>query len=231
MALLTLCTAMPAWAKRPYDGTDADTVPPQDLEVALGLGTLKERGEATVLTAPVAGLTYGLRPGWELAFQAAHERGLGSGGGSAFVDGEIGTKFLLREGALQAGSGASIAGELLVLLPDSGGGSDPGISWATVVSFKTQPFDLHLNGSIALTREGTAEAAGSLILEFLPDQAVHPVAEISYRHEFNQSHGASALAGVLWDLREDFSLDLAVRRSWSGERETELRLGLTFLMP
>lgn len=67
-SVVTLCLTAwsgPAWAYRPFDGTDAAVAAPGELEIELqAAGPLRENG-STTLVAPATVFNYGFSEGWE----------------------------------------------------------------------------------------------------------------------------------------------------------------------
>jgi hypothetical protein len=69
IALCLTSWSSPAWAYRPFDGTDAAVAAPGELEIELQpAGRLRENG-STTLVAPATVFNYGLSEGWEAVFE------------------------------------------------------------------------------------------------------------------------------------------------------------------
>src|ERR1700688_5187482 len=61
--------AGPAFAYRPFDGTDAAVAAPGEVEIELQpAGRLREEGSNTLI-APATVLNYGMSEGWEAVFE------------------------------------------------------------------------------------------------------------------------------------------------------------------
>jgi hypothetical protein len=137
-ALLTLFFAVavpgPAFAYRPFDGTDAAVASPGELEVELQpAGAQHERGAQTLI-APWTVLNLGLNEEWEAVFEGRGETPLSPSGSTELTTGGAFLKHVVVPGSLQGKSGPSVATEFGVLLPDSTGDSGVGVSSAGIVS-------------------------------------------------------------------------------------------------
>ena len=61
---------------------------------------------------------------------------------------------------------------------------------------------------------------------------VRPVGEFFYEDDVGSAQTVSALVGLIWQVSEDLSFDVAVREaSLNGRAVNELRAGLTFAFP
>ena len=68
-----------------------------------------------------------------------------------------------------------------------------------------------------------------LIIEGPSKSVVRPVAEVFYEEEINQSHTISALVGLIWQVRDNLSFDVAFRHAITdGQPVNEIRIGTTF---
>ncbi len=124
----------PAFAYRPFDGTDAAVVAPGELEVELQpVGLQHEQGTQTLI-APWTVVNIGLSEGWEAVFEGRGETPLVPSGPTNLSMGGAFLKHVVVPGVLQDKSGPSVATEFGVLLPDSTGDSGVGASWAGIVS-------------------------------------------------------------------------------------------------
>ena len=130
---------------------------------------------------------------------------------------------------MQDKSGPSTATEFGVLLPDGGGDSSFGASWAGIVSQRFDWGTVHFNLQTQLTREQHADLFISGIIEGSHTWKVRPVAEFFYECEFGHAQTAPALVGLIWQVQEKLALDLAVREAvMSGQSVNEIRAGLTY---
>src|SRR5450759_2228633 len=69
IAVYLIAWSGPAWAYRPFDGTDAAVAAPGEVEIELHpAGRLREGGN-TALVAPATVINYGLSEGWEAVFE------------------------------------------------------------------------------------------------------------------------------------------------------------------
>src|SRR5713101_5706871 len=70
----------PAFAYRPFDGTDAAVAAPGELEVELQPTGLRHEGGTQTLVAPWTVLNFGLSEGWEAVFEGRGETPLSPSG-------------------------------------------------------------------------------------------------------------------------------------------------------
>jgi len=137
-------------------------------------------------------------------------------------------KHVLQPGSLQDKSGPSVATEFGVLLPDSTGNSGVGASLAGIVSQRWDWGSVHLNAETALTRDHHADLFLSAIIEGPSKWSVRPVAEFFVEREFGQFNTVSALVGLIWQVRDNLSFDVALRHALTNGRPVdEVRAGLT----
>lgn len=228
---LTVWTG-PAWAYRPFDGTDAAVAAPGELEIELQpAGRLRESG-TTTLIAPATVINYGLSEGWEAVFEGQGQTPLSPPGPTSLTAAGAFLKHVLQPGSLQDKTGPSIATEFGVLLPDSTGSSGVGASLAGIVSQRWDWGTIHLNAETALTRDHHADVFLGGIIEGPSKWSVRPVAELFYEKEFGQSETVSALIGLIWRVRDNLSFDVGMRHALTnGHPVNELHAGLTFGFP
>ena len=139
---------------------------------------------------------------------------------------------MLIPGSLQDKVGPSVATEFGLLLPDSNGASGVGASIAGIVSQRWAWGTINFNAATALTRDQHAGVFLSTIIEGPARWTVRPVAEIFYEKEFGQAETISALFGLIWQVRDTLSFDVAVRQALTNGRPvSELRAGLTIGFP
>jgi hypothetical protein len=150
LGMTTLCA--PAWAYRPFDGTDAAVVAPGELEIELQpAGTLRQGSDKTLI-APATVVNVGLPDRWEAVFQGQGQFPLSTSDQSAGVTG-VGAflKHVLRPGSLQNESGPSIATEFGALLPginaDAGFGARNGVLSTSIPKRRSRAITTRTNSS------------------------------------------------------------------------------------
>ena len=222
----------PAFAYRPFDGTDAAVAAPGELEVELQpAGVLQEQGARTLI-APWTVLNFGLNEGWEAVFEGRGETPLSPSGPTELTMGGAFLKHVVVPGSLQDKSGPSVATEFGVLLPDSTGDSGIGASWAGIVSQRWDWGTVHFNAETALTRDHHADVFVGTIIEGPSTWKVRPVSEFFYEKDFCQEETISGLVGLIWQASDKLSFDLAFRHALTnGHSVNEIRAGLTFAVP
>lgn len=222
----------PAYAYRPFDGTDAAVAAPGELEVELQPGGIRRGGPTQSLIAPWTVLNFGLSEGWEAVFEGRGETPLSPLGSTELIDAGAFLKHVVVPGSLQDKTGPSVATEFGVLLPDSTGDSGVGVSWAGIVSQRWDWGTVHFNAETALTRNHHADVFVGSIIEGPSKWKVRPVAEIFYEKEFGLEETISGLVGVIWQVSDKLSFDVAFRHALtSGHSVNEIRAGLTFAVP
>ena len=227
--MVTLAVTGPALAFRPFDGTDAAVADVGELEIEFQPAGRLQEGSSVSVLGPVTTLNYGFAKDWELVVQGQLETPLSSSESPIFNNAAVLFKTVLRPGSLQDKSGPSIATEFGVLLPDTGGDSAFGASWAGIVSQRYDWGTVHFNLQTQLTREQHADLFVSAIIEGPHTWKVRPVAEFFYECEFGQAQTASALVGLIWQVQDKLALDLAVREAvTNGQPVNEIRAGLTY---
>src|SRR5712691_7575039 len=232
IALCLTASSGPAWAYRPFDGTDAAVAAPGELEIELQpAGRLREGG-TTSLVAPATVFNYGLSEGWEAVFEGQGQTPLSPSGPTSLTAAGAFLKHVLQPGSLQDKAGPSIATEFGVLLPDSTGNSGVGASLAGIVSQRWDWGTVHLNAETALTRDHHADVFVGGIIEGPSKWTVRPVAEFFYEKDFGQFETVSALIGLIWRVRDNLSFDVGLRHALTNSRPVnEIRAGLTFGFP
>lgn len=223
--------ARPAFAYRPFDGTDGSVAEYRTFELEAGaLGYLRE-GSATYST-PSQVLNYGVIRRVELVLEL-HELmpSLGTPGPRfGLVDDGAFVKTVLVEGALQGKPGPSLALELGALLPTFHGEPGAGGSAALIGSVVLPCLTFHLNLEGARTRAANADFIVDGIVEGPALVAgARPVAELEYERELHAETRESALFGVIAPIRDTLALDAAARFGWlDDERVFEVRAGFTW---
>ena len=232
LCMVILISPSPAFAYRPFDGTDAAVAEPGEMEIEFEpLGRLQQ-GSERFLIVPAAVLNFGLTKDWEAVFEGRLMAPLSSSDSPSFTDGGAFLKHVLRPGSLQDKTGPSIATEFGVLFPDSTGSSAFGASWAGIVSQRWDWGTVSFNLQTQLTREQHADLFVSTIVEGPHTWTVRPVAEIYYENEVGQAQTLSALIGLIWQVRDNLAFDVGVREATTNGRPVnEVRAGVTFGFP
>jgi hypothetical protein len=222
----------PAQAYRPFDGTDAAVAAPGELEIELQpAGRLRENG-STSLIAPATVFNFGLSEGWEAVLEGQGQTPRSPPGPTSLMAAGAFLKHVLQPGSLQDKTGPSVATEFGVLLPDSTGSSGVGASLAGIVSQRWDWGTIHLNAETALTRDHHADIFVGSIIEGPSKWKVRPVVEVFYEKEFGEQETISGLAGLIWQVSEKLSFDVAFRHALTnGHPVNEIRTGLTFAVP
>jgi hypothetical protein len=224
--------AGPAFAYRPFDGTDAAVAAPGEVEIELQpAGRIRDE-TGTSLIAPATVFNYGVSEGWEAVLEGLGQTPLSSPGSTSLMAAGAFLKHVLQPGSLQDKTGPSIATEFGVLLPDSTGVSGVGASMAGIVSQRWDWGTIHLNAEAALTREHHADLFLGAIVEGPSKWSVRPIAEFFVERAFGQFNTVSALVGLIWQVRDNLSFDVGLRHALTnGHPVNEVRAGLTFAFP
>jgi hypothetical protein len=232
IALCLIAWSGPAWAYRPFDGTDAAVAAPGELEIELQPAGRLHEGGNTTLVAPATVINYGLSEGWEAVFEGQGQTLLSPSGPTSLTSAGAFLKHVLQPGSLQDKTGPSVATEFGVLLPDSTGSSGVGASLAGIVSQRWDWGTIHLNAATALTRDHHADVFLGGIIEGPSKWTIRPVAEFFYEKEFRQSETISGLVGLIWRVRDNLSFDVGLRHALTnGHPVNKIRAGLTFGFP
>jgi hypothetical protein len=230
LSLLACCT--PAFAYRPFDSTDAAVAAKGEVEIELQpAGRLRDES-GTGLIAPAAVFNYGLSEDWEAVLEGQGQTSLSPPGPTSLTAAGAFLKHVLLPGGLQDKPGPSVATEFGVLLPDRTGASGVGASVAGIVSQRWDWGTIHLNAETALTRDHHGDVFLGAILEGSAKWTVRPVAEVFFEDELGKEKTASGLVGLIWQVRDDLSFDVAIRHALTnGHPVNEIRAGLTFGFP
>jgi hypothetical protein len=232
IALCLTASSGPAWAYRPFDGTDAAVAAPGELEIELQPAGRLHEGGNTSLVAPATVINYGLSEGWEAVVEGQGQTPLSPSGPTSLTSAGAFLKHVLQPGSLQDKPGPSIATEFGMLLPDSTGSSGVGASLAGIVSQRWDWGTIHLNAATALTRDHHGDLFLGGIIEGPSKWAIRPVAEFFYENAFGKSETISGLIGLIWRVRDNLSFDVGLRHALTNGRPVnELRAGLTFGFP
>jgi len=224
--------ATPAFAYRPFDGTDGDVADPGEFELEMGPAQFLSSPEGRYIMAPATVLNLGVAPGFELVIDFKDFVALHPDTGQPRVrllDSDIFLKSVLRRGTLQGEAGPSIALEAGPLLPEINGVSAFGFAANLITSYRWDALSLHLNTAAALTREHNMEGFLGLILEGPHEWAIRPVAEVYTEREAGSDAKYSALGGPIWQVRDRLSIDAGVRHAVQADSgATEVRFGITW---
>ncbi len=222
----------PAFAYRPFDGTDAAVAEPGELEVELQPAGVLHEGDTRTLVAPWTVLNFGLKEDWEAVFEGRGETPLVSSGPTELTTAGAFLKHVVVPGSLQGKTGPSVATEFGVLLPDSTGDSGVGASWASIVSQRWDWGTVHFNVQTSLTRDHHGDVFVGSIIEGPSQWKVRPVAEIFYEKEFGLEETISGLVGLIWQVSDKLAFNVAFRHALTnGHGVNEFRAGLTFAVP
>jgi hypothetical protein len=240
MLWATLVGALVTWtgdafAYRPFDGTDADVAELGHFELELGPVHWYSQRDAHYVIAPATVLNLGYAPGWELVVDFQNYVGIDVLPGQPrdqLLDTDILTKGVLIAGVLQDhGAGPSVAAEVGPLLPNVNGQESFGASCDVIVSERWRGLTAHVNSWFELTRGDLHfDWFEGIILEGDVDGSVRPVSEWYVERDFvTRGTTLSGLVGAIWRAHDDVDLDVGLREAnVSGERATEVRLGLTW---
>jgi hypothetical protein len=222
----------PAFAYRPFDGTDAAVAAPGEVEIELQpAGRLRDETGVS-LVAPATVFNYGFSEGWEAVLEGQGQALLSPSGPTSLAAAGAFLKHVLQPGSLQDKTGPSVATEFGVLLPDSTAPSGVGASLAGIVSQRWDWGTIHLNAETALTRDHHADLFLGAIIEGPSKWSVRPVAEFFVEKELGRFDTVSALVGLIWQARDDLSFDVGLRHALTNGRPVnEVRAGMTFGFP
>jgi len=233
LALVAL-GARPAFALRPFDGTDATVAEPHLFELEMSPLTYQREGPDRRLVSPQITLNWGTGAGFELGLEGRNVLVMSSdsaGVSPKLEEPAFNMKKVIRAGVLQKSAGASIATEESFLLPFRGV-NHLGVSASLIVS---QPIlkahsMLHCNVVGARTQALEWEEFGSIILTGPEDWAIRPCAEFSIE-KIGADRGTGYLAGIIWQTRQGLTMDAALKSLAAPEGHgLEIRSGFTWHM-
>ncbi|MGJ7914819.1 hypothetical protein ACI48D_04980 [Massilia sp. LXY-6] len=232
-ALMVGCMPQ-AKALRPFDGTDAAVTDKGKLEFELGyLGLLRD-GETKYLSVPALVMNAGLSSGSELVLEGrlrTRVGGISGASGSALEDAAISLKHVYREGILQGEKGLSIASECGLLVPTQAG-ERAGMVCAGIVSQRLSKATIHVNATLARSRERQWERLFGLIVEGPRYGRLEPVFEGLVGATSGGVRMHSLLVGVITSMADNLTFDVGLRTGRDGvARVAELRAGLTWSPP
>jgi hypothetical protein len=228
-----LVAAAPAFAYRPFDGTDAAVAERGQLEVELGPVQPLREGSDTFLIVPAVVANFGFAEGFEVVLEGRHHVLLGAPSANVprtrLADTALSVKTVVRRGELQDQDGPSVAMEVGVLLPTVNDEPGVGAQTTVIVSRRFSIAVLHVNAGIAYNRAHNVELVGSMIVEGPPAWRVKPVLELFSEDDLAGPFAATVLAGVIWLASDSLSFDAGLRIGRAaGQPLSEGRLGLTF---
>jgi hypothetical protein len=221
-----------ALAYRPFDGTDAAVADPGQVEIEFQPIGFEQEGSRNALIAPANVFNYGSAPGWEAVLQGQLESQIAPSSHESLTANEAFLKYIVRPGVLQDQSGPSIATEFGVILPNVGAPSAIKPSWNWIVSQRFDWGTLHLNVALNEMSDPRTDLFLDMIVEGPSKWTIRPVAEIYSDSLLGGPQTFSGLVGLIWQVRDDLSLDIAVRHATTaGHEVNELRAGVTFAFP
>lgn len=223
---------MSAHAYRPFDGTDADVVDVDVLEIELGPVTYIDTADGSLVEAPDLTVNVGLSAAWELVVDA--KRTIARFSSSRDVEtteAALMLKGIVREGSLQDSAGWSVATEFGVLLPATNVDDEYGAAAAVIASLRNERGVVHLNAELSQNRDSNAELFSSIIVEAFLDAPVRPVAEVTFeREEGSSTQSFGTLIGAIWERADDLAFDIGIRAIREGNAWSyEGRVGLTWM--
>jgi hypothetical protein len=163
-ALGIVCSPVPSFAYRPFDGTDAAVADLGEVEIEFQPAGIVRQGSQTTLIGPWSVLNYGFGKNWEAVIEARLETPISPGGPSLTATSAF-LKHVLRPGSLQDQTGPSVATEFGVLLPEINGESGFGAHWAGIVSQRWEWGTVHFNVTTEPTRDHHPDVFVGAILE------------------------------------------------------------------
>ena len=228
-----ICSA-PAYALRPFEGTDAGVAGPGELEVELGYLAFQREGARKSVIAPAAVVNFGIEGGKELVFEGRARTRLrpeADDRRTRFEDAALSFKQVHRNGVLQDAAGPSIASECGVLVPTLRE-ERTGASCAGLLSERLSTATLHFNAALGRNREGNWERFLGIIVAGPGFGAVRPVFESFFVRDSSGQRTNSALAGLIWAVDESLSVDVGLRKARTESvGVTEIRAGFTWSGP
>lgn len=230
-----VCAALgsfPAKAYRPFDGTDASVAELGQFELELQpFGALQE-GPAKTLVAPASVFNFGFAKDWEAVLQGQLELQISPSSHESLTGNGVFLKHVILPGVLQDQQGASIATEFGLLLPSIAAASAIKPTWTWIVSQRFEWGTVHLNFTTNYTSDPRPDLFFDAIVEGPSNWKLRPVAEIYSDSVIEGAQTYSGLVGVIWQVRDDLALDLALRHAITGgSLVNELRAGATIALP
>jgi hypothetical protein len=228
-----LCGARPAWAYRPFDGTDASVAEPGELEVEAGPSQFYRYGGHSYLVTPAGVLNLGFARDFEAIVDFSPFVALETVPGQRRVrllGNDALVKWVLRHGVLQGERGISVAFEGGPLLPDVHGQNRFGAQARLIFSYAWPSFAVHFNEQADLGRSGNLALFSGVILEGPQRLMIRPVAELFVAKERRAGAAYSALLGAIWPFSAAVTFDAGLRLAREDDAgAVEARLGLTWI--
>jgi hypothetical protein len=223
----------PAFAYRPFDGTDGAVAELHVFELEIGPVHYYREGQQNYAIAPNLVLNLGILEDTELVIDASNYVALGpletGVARDSFLGDDVLVKHVFREGVLQGKTGVSIAAEGGLLTPEIHGDSGFGASLDVITSYAWSFCAVHWNEWFEYARDQHADLFTGIIVEGPPAWTVRPVTEIFFDEHFGGDQTGSVLVGAIWTVRDDLAFDAGVRGALVGaERASEVRAGLTW---
>jgi len=229
-----LGAAGPAFAYRPFDGTDASVAETGIFELEFGASRLSNGGVRS-FAAPAAVANFGLAGDTELVIEGRVDRATGETDEryrTSLGDTAVSVKHLFRRGSLQDAEGVSIASECGILLPELHGDTGTGLTCAGIVSQRWELASVHVNAGLTRNRDRSNGRSLGVIVEGPESLALRPVAELIRDRESGEATTRSALVGAIWKFSEELVFDLGLRHARAGAGSiNEARFGLTWSIP
>lgn len=222
--------AAPAYAYRPFNGTDGDVAEAGTYELEFSPLGYERNGASRTLMGPAIVNNFGLPGEFEIVLEGRMERDLDDTEGyrNRLGDTGISVKHVLRKGVLQGETGVSIAAECGVLLPEVHGVHGHGAACDGIVSQQFGPATVHLNAELSRNRDGSNGRFVGVIVEGR-SEGVRPVLELYNERDNRGGRTNSLLVGAIWRHGENLAFDAGLRRAREdGQNVTELRAGLTW---
>jgi len=218
--LLMACSAIPAFAYRPFVSTDAAVADPGDVEVELGAIGFRSGHGPTSIVAPTIIGNLGIAQDLELVgeFKLVNDLSHAEEDPTRFEDTAVSLKWIPHEGVLQEhGTTPSIGVELSLLVPTLDGQHRPGGELVGIMSGTGFGFTYHLNGGV-LTEPSEASAAPvwGIIVEHALAAGLRAVAEVNGESATGSGPDDSALIGAIWEVKapppiRELSFDIGLR--------------------
>jgi hypothetical protein len=220
--------AVPAYAYRPFDSTDAAVAEPAKCEVELGpVGYLSE-SDGRFLVAPAVILNFGFTRRVELVVEGKNAWMLANDWSAPQLrDNAISVKVVVREGDLQEKSGPSLAIEVSTLLPSGPDEHGVGQALTGIASKRWTHGAVHLNVTVGVTRSHQFAQSAGLIAEGPSSWPVRPVLELVAERDDGTT--TSGVVGAIWQPHDHLAVDAGWRHARvDGFAGNEFRAGMTF---
>lgn len=230
--LCTIIATPPAFAYRPFDGTDASVADLGKIEVELQpVGGIQE-GVTKTLIAPATIFNYGFAKDWEAVLQGQLESQIAPTSHESLTTTGAFLKHVWVPGVLQDQTGPSLATEFGVLLPSIGAPATVKPSLDVILSQRYDWGTLHFNVAVNEFSDPRLDLFFDAIIEGPSNWKVRPVAEIYSDSTIGGPQVYSGLVGLIWRVSDDLAVDFGLRHAIAdGHNVNELRAGLTIAFP